>query len=294
MDFNGIMKKTGSTYFSTRTADESVPGGIYLCQVGERVSCGACCGLYNVADASRKTLVRVLQERTRRFARVPRTADAIEDFARQTQALEPRQRPFSQFHHCPFIGMIGANHSRAGCLLHPLAAGNEGVDFRGLSYYGGLACRTYFCPATHQMASRHKQILRSVIDDWHLYGLVVTETDLVGALFQNIEDRLGRPIETSLFENRPTAGRQLIQLLRLKIDWSYRPARFDTPCHYFFFDVASTKPDVDYTRLGAAPSCHADVLRELVSEFQSAEDLREAEQLVDGRLNAAARALCTV
>jgi hypothetical protein len=31
--------------------DRGVPGGVYLYQVGQSVSCRACCGLYNVKEA---------------------------------------------------------------------------------------------------------------------------------------------------------------------------------------------------------------------------------------------------
>jgi hypothetical protein len=58
-------------------------------------------------------------------------------------------QPFPEFHHCPYVGLIGNELSRVGCLLHPMAEGNTGVDFRGLSYYGGMACRIYFCPVNN-------------------------------------------------------------------------------------------------------------------------------------------------
>ncbi|MDA8140544.1 MAG: hypothetical protein M0036_18010, partial [Desulfobacteraceae bacterium] len=86
--------------------DAQVPGGVYLCQVSEKVSCGACCGLYNVADTSRPAMEKMLRARTVRFAQVPRTAAAIDAFARETTAIEPQERPFPQFHHCPFTGLI--------------------------------------------------------------------------------------------------------------------------------------------------------------------------------------------
>jgi hypothetical protein len=274
------MNRTKPSACCRHENDAAVPGGVYLCQVDEHISCGACCGLYNVADASRGHLESLLGDRSRRFADVPRTVAGIDAFARQNNSLEPRQRPFPEFHHCPFIGLIGTRHSRVGCLLHPLADGNRGVDYRGLSYYGGLACRTYFCPATHSLAERFKRIVRATIQDWHLYGLVVTEADLIAALFQQIEDRLGHRVDLALFETRPAAGRCLAQLLELKLTWPHRPPQADTPCHYFFFDVAYTKPAIDFSRLGVAASCYEPILRELVSAFDSAEALRQAERMV--------------
>ncbi len=228
----------------------------------------------------------MLRARTVRFAQVPRTAAAIDAFARETTAIEPQERPFPQFHHCPFTGLIGKDLSRVGCLLHPMATGNNGVDFRGLSYYGGLACHSYFCPATHQVAPRHKKILRALIDDWHLYGLVVTESDLLMALFQEIERRLGRKIHLEAFYQYPEAVQPLMDLLRLKIDWPHRPPEADTPCHYFFFDLVHERPTVAYARLGVAVSRFEVILRELVSLFDSAADLRRAEERIEAGIEA--------
>ncbi|MFZ1984779.1 MAG: hypothetical protein WAU91_10230 [Desulfatitalea sp.] len=288
------MNRTIHSNSGCADVDAAVPGGVYLCQVNEGVSCGACCGLYNVADTSRDHLDNMLGNRTRRFADVPRTVAGIDAFALQNGSIESQQRPFAEFHHCPFIGLIGARRGRVGCLLHPLADGNHGVDFRGLSYYGGLACRTYFCPATHTLAERFKRIVRASILDWHLYGLVVTEADLLAGLFQQIEDRLGHRVELALFENRPAAGRCLTQLLELKLTWPHRPPQADTPCHYFFFDVAYTKPAIDYARLGVAASRYDLILRELVSEFHSPADLRQAEQLIEQGIDTVAKALAAV
>jgi hypothetical protein len=271
--------------------DGTVPGGVYLCQVNASVSCGACCGLYNVADTSREHMAKMLGDRTHRFAQVPRTPEGIDGFALQNAQIEFQERPFPQFHHCPFIGLIGDDRGRVGCLLHPLADGNQEVDFRGLSYYGGLACRTYFCPTTHGLAPRYKRIVRAAIDDWHLYGLVVTETDLLSALFHQIEVRLGRRVELTLFESRPAAGQALADLMGLKLTWPHRPPQADTPCHHFFFDVGYAKPVIDYHRLGVAASPHNPILRELVSAFDSVEALRRAEQAIDQRIDAIVAAL---
>ncbi len=203
--------------------DQQVPGNVYLCQVNGSVSCGACCGLYNIGDASRDAMHALLDRRARLFAQTPRTLAAIDAFALSVGKEEDQQRPYPRFHHCPFIGLIGSTRSRVGCLLHPLAEGNQGVDWRGLSYYGGLACRTYFCPATHQLPARYKRIVRAVATEWHLYGLVVTEAKLLAGFFSRIEAYLQRRIDAAHFSRQPAASGCLIELLRLKLIWPYRP-----------------------------------------------------------------------
>lgn len=265
--------------------DTIVPGGVYLCQVSDTVSCGACCGLYNVHDTSRQSMKQMLKNRSVKFAEVSRTADAIEAFARELEAVECQQRPFPEFHHCPFIGLIGPDLGRVGCLLHPLAAGNNGVDFRGLSYYGGLACRTYFCPATHRPEARYKRIVRGVLDDWHLYGTVATEIDLVNALFKHIEDRIGRKLDDDAVIRNPAVRATVSDMLGLKLEWPFRPAQADTPCHYFFFDVQYEKPAINYNDTGATVSEYDDILYELVSSFSSTSELRRAERMIQQKID---------
>jgi hypothetical protein len=272
--------------------DAQVPGGVYLCQVNARISCGACCGLYNVADLSRENLMRMLARRTRCFARVPRTVAGIEAFAREAEVAESRTRPFAELHHCPFIGLIGEPPARVGCLLHPLGAGNDGVDFRGLSYYGGMACRTYFCATSQTLTPRWKRVLRRVLDDWYLFGLVVTETALLTAVFEHLESLTGQPLEVSMVV-RDQGAACLKQLLSLKCRWPFRPPSHGTACHYLFDDNAYPKPEVDYRRLGAAPSIYDAILRHMPSVFHSERALRQAEAMVENHLTAAARALAT-
>ena len=270
--------------------DTQVPGGVYLCQVGTRVSCGACCGLYNVAYLSRENLAHMLAGRTRRFVHTPRTAAGIEAFALETSAIESQARPFADMHHCPFLGQIGEAQGRVGCLLHPLGDGNQGVDFRGMSYYGGMACRTFFCETTKKLAPRWKRILRQVFDDWYLFGLVITESELLTAIFSHLESLIGKPLDAAMVVREPAAS-SLKQLLRLKCRWPFRPASHGTACHYLFSDNAYPKPAVDYQRLNAAPSIYDSILRQMPSTFPDEPALRRAEALVERHLGAVVQAL---
>ena len=261
-----------------------------MCQVSGQVSCGACCGLYNVADLSRENLARMLARRSRRFTRTPRTVAGIEAFAREIETTESQERPFAALHHCPFIGLIGEAPGRVGCLLHPLGDGNQGVDFRGMSYYGGMACRNYFCATTKNLAPRWKQVLRLVLDDWYLFGLVVTETELLTAIFTRLESLTGQTLDASMAGRGPVAA-SLKQLLHLKCRWPFRPASHGTACHYLFSDNAHPKPAVDYYRLNAAPSIYDPILSQMPSEFYDEAALRRAEALIENHLAAVVWAL---
>lgn len=263
-----------------KETDAAAPGGVYLCQVGEHVSCGACCGLYNTGSAGREALSEMLSFRTRRFSAIPREIDAILAFAAEVRAREPQARPYPGFHHCPYIGMVGREASRVGCLLHPLADGNDGVDYRGLSYYGGMACRTYFCPSCKSLNPFYKRILRAAAEDWHGYGLIITETALVEAFFHEVEHRLGRPLAPGDILGHGDREALIRRLIDIRRSWPHRPVPGKL-CNYFFEDRRYTKPPVDYGPSMAAGHRHHVLFRELESAFASAQALSAAAGVFD-------------
>ncbi|MFZ2631938.1 MAG: hypothetical protein WA081_00145 [Desulfosalsimonadaceae bacterium] len=256
---------------------------IYLCQVSETVFCGACCGLYNVPDASFEALSQMLARRSRIFSTLPRTMDAILDFGR-AETANLGVLPMPEFHHCPYIGFIGDGFRRVGCLLHPQAHGNSGVDYRGLSHYGSMTCGMYFCPSHRNLPDDFKQILRDLADDWYVYGLMISEPVLLGTIYEEIvsraavsgmnPERAGRP------ENRPLWS----GLFALKVRWPYRAANRPW-ASYLFNDPLYPKPPVDYENLAAASSKFDLLFRELHSHFTSPYDLMTAERYLDRLLD---------
>jgi len=267
------------------TNDNQVPGGIYLCQVNEKISCGACCGLYNVADSSYESIMEMLTWRTDRFSSVNRNMDAILDFKKEVENREPQSRPFPEFHHCPYIGLVGKEHSRVGCLLHPLLDKNKGIDFRGLSFYGGMACRVYFCPAYYSLPLVFKEIVRKTAINWYDYGLIITETKLLNTIFEEIENRLNRPLTANSLLKNNGCLETVRKLLNLKINWPFRRKSSSGPANYFFKDQLYSRPHINYESSEKTVSRYNNLLQELESQFNSAGDLQAAEDLIDGLIN---------
>jgi hypothetical protein len=273
------------------------PPGVYLCQVGATISCGACCGLYNVADNSRRGLETLLAERSTRFAEVPREIGPLDAFAGWS-ARRAGLPPLASFHHCPFLGLLPSGdpmengERRVGCLLHPLAKGNRGVDLRGLSYYGSFTCRTYFCRASRELAGRHQELLKLIFDHWYPYGLVVTEMRLVSRLLDAVEARRGRPIDPRSVGESPEARSALKRLLSLKIDWPWRREkhRGEARVHYLFNDGAHRRPTFTSTM---ADDPYAAVFQELVTHFNDADQECAARRRLDGAIDQAAAALAS-
>jgi hypothetical protein len=256
---------------------------LHLCQVNSHVSCGACCGLYNVATASRTALMQMLTARTRAFKATPRTVEAIFRFKKDVESREGRERPMPDFHHCPFLGLIGPARRTVGCLLHPQAAGNNAMDFRSLSYYGGMTCHIYFCPSTRLLPQRHKQIVRAVLDDWYLYGLIVTENKLLGSLFEELEQRLGRWLYAEDFAERSVRCEALKSLFLLRVSWPFRSPGNRCLANYFFNDHRYARPPLRPGARGAALSRYRTILQELETDPTSEEVLRQAEIYLDDR-----------
>ena len=253
-----------------------IPGGVYLCQVSDTVSCGACCGLYNVSDNSRKSLHAILAARTDRLGRLPRTIDGIDAFSRWVAAHEDGCHPLPDFHHCPFIGLIGKDRSRVGCLLHPLADKNQGQDFRGLSHYGGMACRMYFCPSHEMLSNPLKQRIKESAMDWYAYGLLITEHRLLNSFWQQMIQN--RPSDSLSSATNPETER-FQKLMGMKIDWPFRAEQNLARIHYFFNDGLYSRPEISCH--GPKASRWAEIFQELGSYFPSPADMNRAEMILD-------------
>ncbi len=177
-----------------------------LCRPDDRKSCGACCGLYNTPDSTGATLLGRLTKRTRVFSETPRTPDALMRFEAEIRSCEALTTLDSVIHVCEFLGFTDPAGRLPGCMLHPEAPGNNGIDLRGMCHYGSLACRTFFCPAWDELDGLQRDAVVAVLDDWRLYGLVITDVDFVRAVFGLIEHALGRPPSREELIDGPLRG----------------------------------------------------------------------------------------
>jgi hypothetical protein len=236
-----------------------------------------------VADLSRSGLHATLERRTRRFVGMAgRDIDAVLSFREWVEDSEPQQRPLAEFHHCPYIGLIGRNLSRPGCLLHPL--GNSGIDLRGISDYGGFACRSYFCPTHHRLSADIKLLIRKAARDWFAYGLLITEAALVQAFLDTAKQAGSRLEGPEALD--PEQGMDIVrELMDVKRYWPYRCDSAAGRIHYFFNDRLYARAQVDYRTIGSEPSAYDRIFQELGSRFGSIADLHSAEAVVEDLLN---------
>ena len=219
-------------------------GEMNLCRPDTGKSCASCCGLYNVADGTRPSLFRKLLSRTTLFRTVQRSPSAIQEFGELIQRTEAAPALDEAIHSCEFTGFVDPEFTSVGCMLHPTAAENYGIDFRGLCHYGSMACKAFFCPAWTEVLSRHLTILSDVIDDWHLWGLVATDVDYLSALFGLVEGSLGEPADLLLqSDSRP---REIFtRMLAWKDSWPMRGTSTLRRSRYYCKGSFGESTDVD-------------------------------------------------
>ncbi len=122
---------------------------------------------------------------------------------------------------CEFLGFVDRRRRRVGCLLHP-ALHNE--DLRDVSPYGCELCVEHLCPSHHYLTEGEQHLVAGVLDDWYLYGLVITDLDLVRDSLRLVAERLGRMPSSADLRHEPFR-RALAEFFSLKEHWPFRDHR---------------------------------------------------------------------
>jgi hypothetical protein len=255
-----------------------------LCQ-REASSCGACCGLYNRRDHSRRAVAARLDERTRALAPVPRTPEAFREAARRLAASEPAPL-FPSVRLCPLLGWLDSDRTRVGCLAHPAATG--GPDLRDCGAYDARTCETFLCPSHSFLSEEEAALVDRVCADAHLYGLVVTDVPFFRAALAAVGERAGarverRHVEAAQFRNALRRLFAMKEELRPGSEGLYGafrpgPGGEDLP------------REIDYAALGRGRSPLDAILTCIGADPRSGNDLDALEAEVARRLDACARA----
>lgn len=254
-----------------------------LCQPDPGKSCGACCGLYNYVDASRASLSLRLRARTKRFREMVRTPDDITRYAEATFAAEDFRKRYEVIYCCEYLGFLDEEEKKVGCLLHPMQ--NNGVDMRGGSFYGREVCAGHLCPSHHFIPRSQQLILLAILDDWYLYGLCLTDIDLVVTYFRLIADRIGQEIKPDVFACEELK-KIALDYLNWKINWPFRSSEANRLGKYYFDGSQYMISHIDYEKFGREISPLNAVFLSLSSEFSDVRELDAAEKLVWDNISA--------
>jgi hypothetical protein len=261
----------------------------HLCQPDGGKSCGACCGIYNYRDSSREALEGRLRRRTETFRRDVRSEADLPSFSRAIRDAEDQARLFEVIHCCEYAGFLDDEPGRrVGCLLHP--AQNGGRDLRDVSFYGRELCDGHFCPSYPFLSRTEKLALIAVIDDWYLYGLCVTDIDLVKGYFRHLGDILGEVPVPEAFHDGNVRGIAR-RFFEFKLAWPFRSPEVNRFGRFYFDGSQHMIRPIDYEALGVSRSPFDTLFLSLTSVFRAPEELRAAEALIRGNLSALARAI---
>lgn len=254
---------------------------IHLCQPDDGKSCGACCGLYNYADSTRSALVEKLKRRTELFRETVRGRDDLMTFSEMIKEREDQTKLYEVIYCCEYLGFLD-NGKKIGCLLHPLQ--NRGVDLRDASFYGKELCDGHFCPSYHYISRAEKLSLINIIDDWYLYGLCVTDIDLVKEYFRIISEGVGEMPSPDEFKNGSLKDVAL-RFFFFKISWPFRSPATNRFGKYYFDGSQYMINHIDYESLGCEESRFNRIFLSLTSEFKDVGELGKAEKMIQENID---------
>ena len=180
-------------------------------------------------------------------------------------------------YNCEYLGFIDREQKRVGCLLHPTL--HQGVDLRGNSFYGAELCAGHFCPSYTHLTEIEQSAVFAALDDWYLYGLVITDIDLVKELFTHVQNRLGDSIRPERLKNFKVRT-ALQSFFRFKESWKFASSQ-NRLGKYYFSHCEYQIARIEYEKRWKIKPSHFDkILVSLSSEFENQKDVLEAEFLI--------------
>ena len=247
---------------------------VYCQPSGCSASCGACCGMYNWTGHSRALVQEVLEFQTDCFMNSDRSEKTLLRLKDEIFSKRPRPR-YPVIYNCEFVGFIDREKKRVGCLLHP-GLNNE-RSLRHVSHHGRQTCDEARCTVYSYLSAAEVALVAKAADDWYLYGLCVTDLDLVKEFFEIASELVFEEVKAE----RVLGSEKLLNLFRrylsFKETWPYggNPNRFGK---YYFAGKEYPIYKMDYNSLGCPESRFDKVLVSLGSEFGSKRELGEAEE----------------
>jgi len=255
---------------------------IHLCQPDAYKSCAACCGLYNYADSTKEALGKRLRNRTEYFRNIVKYPDDVQHFSEIMRKSEDQEKRYEVIYCCEYIGFLDDNEKKVGCLLHPCR--NEGSDLRGVSFYGSELCGEHLCPSYHCLSREEKLALINITDDWYLYGLCVTDIDLVKLYFRIISERVYEMPAPEIFKESVIRDIAL-RFFSFKISWPFRAPAANRFGKYYFDGSEYMISHINYKALGCEGSRFNAIFLSLSSEFENIKELKEGEDLIQRNID---------
>ena len=214
------------------------------------------------------------------------TPQTLKKFSDWVGSTEPQEKLLETIYNCEFLGFLDAECRKVGCLLHPCR--HDGRDLRDCSFYGAELCDGHLCLSYQKLTREEKWAVILSLEDWYLYGICITDIDLVKGFFSIAAERIGAEPSLSMI-SRPAVRKTLKDLLSLKVSWPYRTDDEGRFGKYCLAEDEYREARIPYEDIGCARSRYDAIFLSLASEFSSAEDMRAAERLVERKIAAFVR-----
>jgi len=222
-----------------------------------------------------------LRARTKLFRKTVKGSADLEAFSGTIKEHEPGEKLYEVIYCCEYLGFLGNDEKRVGCLLHPLQ--NDGVDMRDVSFYGLDLCNGHFCPSYQFISYAEKRALIKIIDDWYLYGLCITDIDLVKEYFRFISEGIYEVVRPERLKGR--LKDIALNFFSLKTSWPFRSPDTNRLGKYYFDGSQYMISSIDYEALGCEKSRFDKIFTSLTSRFKTLEELREGEDIIQKNMD---------
>ncbi len=252
---------------------------IHLCQPDDGKSCAACCGIYNYVENTRPALVNRFEYRLGLMAKVRSGEITLDEYRDIIRHREDGRRIFKTIYACEFVGFLDQEKRRVGCMLHPMVTG--GCDLRVRSFYGQEICDGHFCPSYQKLDRNEARTVLAILDDWYLYGSVITDIDFIKTFFSIVQNTLGDEIRPDVVQGNPTLTRIMRDYFSLKVTWPFCDTSKPRFGKYYFVGEEYDIDRIDYARLGADVPVYDSIYLSLASSFRTKDDLDHAQTKID-------------
>ena len=145
------------------------------CQPGHGASCSLCCGSHNYALGP-DDIEDLFLARGRVLAAHP--------YKHQEEST--CEKLFHDAMQCSHLGMDPSDPGVVCCLIYDEHDRGEAVE----SFYNGT-CKTFYCPAWHELSDRQVLFAARLMGDWYYYSLFINHIESVlelCALYDSPED----------------------------------------------------------------------------------------------------------
>jgi hypothetical protein len=164
---------------------------------------------------------------------------------------------------------------------------HDGLEMRDHSYYGAEMCHEHRCASYNYLTEESAEPVIAALDDWYLYGLCITDVDIVKGFYDAVSDLRFETVKPRKIVENPKALDAFRRYLELKETWPYHRGRRRFG-QYIFERGVYRVSDIDWEKLGLDRPREERILRSMGCDFESAEEAVEALRKVRAIISEAA------